>query len=453
MTNKASKYIPIIGLEVHIELGTLSKMFCGCGADHFSKKSNTLTCPVCLGLPGALPFVNIKAVEDTIKIGKAFNCKINSFSKFDRKHYYYPDLPKGYQISQYDKPLCSEGVFEFSNLTDKAEIKTKIRIRRIHLEEDTAKLVHNEIDNKKVTLVDFNRSGVPLVEMVTEPDFRRIENVESFLREVQLIVKYLGVSSADMEKGSMRLEANVSLSKNTEEIPDYKVELKNINSFKFLKKAVKAELIRQEKMLRAGEKIVQETRGYDEVKETTFSQRIKEEEKDYRYFPEPDIPPLRITKQEIEKIGGEMSELPTKKRENYRQKYEMPENYIEVLVQSKKRAEYFEKAVDLGQEHDLSAKKIAGAMINQHLDQKYEEPAGLIRKLISFKEVVHANKDEVEKIATEVLKKEKKAVEDYKSGKVNVLGYLIGIVQGKLKGRGDPKATKKILSNLLRKTK
>ena len=371
-------YKPVIGLEVHIELATNSKMFCGCPADHFGKKPNTQTCPVCLGLPGALPVPNKKAIDWCIMLGLALGCKINKYSTFDRKHYFYPDLPKGYQISQYDDPFCYEGKFE------------DIRIRRVHMEEDTAKLQHTEVNRKKVSLIDFNRSGVPLVELVTEPDFSDVDEVILFLQELQKIIRYLGISTADMEKGSMRLEANISLlllgsEPNTGSepvtLPNYKVELKNINSFRFLKKAMLYEIERQKDLLSNNKKIVQETRGWNEARSATVSQRIKEEAMDYRYFPEPDIPPIEVSDKDIKILSDKVPELPQTKRERFLEQYNLSKEYIEILVSDLTKANYFEEASKLSPD---MAKTIANAMINQNLDKSYPEPAGLVKKLVEL---------------------------------------------------------------------
>lgn len=406
------KLIPVIGLEVHIELSTKSKMFCGCTSDHFGKMPNTQTCPICLGLPGALPFANSEAVNSVIKFGLAFECKINNISKFDRKHYFYPDLPKGYQISQYDLPLCGQSEDGL--------------IRRIHLEEDTAKLVHAE----GKTLIDFNRSGVALMELVTEPKFHETESVLAFLKDVQLTARYLGISNADMEKGSMRLEANISLADSGQRIgnrlPDYKVELKNINSFRFLGKAIASEIERQQELLNDGKKVIQETRGYNEATGKTFSQRTKEEAKDYRYFPEPDIPPLTINKLQITNIKSQIPELPKSKRQRLETDYNLPKDYVEILINDIEKADYFERAVK--EIKTFSPKTIADLIINKKLD---------IVKIAKLGKVEYASTREVDSAVREVIAENQKAYEDYKNGKGQILGFLIGQAQKKLKGKGD----------------
>lgn len=433
-------YEPVIGLEIHVELKTKSGMFCGCPADHFAKKPNTGTCPVCLGFPGALPTPNKKAVEWTIMLGLALGSEIAEVSKFDRKHYFYPDLPKGYQISQYDQPLCRGGKIATSF--------GDVRIHRVHLEEDTGKLQHAVVDGKKVTLVDFNRSGVPLVEIVTEADIHSSEQAKEFLKKLHQIVRYLGISDADMEKGSMRLEPNISIRKVGETgMPPYKVEVKNINSFRFAAAAIEYELKRHEAILNDGKIPVQETRGWDEAKNGTVSQRSKEEAADYRYFPEPDIPPMRFTKDVIASIGKDIPELPDAKKTRFMSVYALNDADASQLTDSRALADYFEEAVKAASvlEKPYSPKEVANWLINKKPDIEKVMPAKLIEELHEAKKVVAVSADELSAIITPVLAANEKAVADYKAGKQQVIMFLMGLVRKQL-----PKADTKIILEALK---
>lgn len=436
----SNQYIPIIGLEVHVELSTDRKMFCDCPAEHFKIKPNTNICPVCMGLPGALPVPNKQAIEDTLKIAAALGCEINNESKFDRKHYFYPDLPKGYQISQYDKPLASGGSYQlFSG--------ERVRIRRVHLEEDTGKLIHKMIDGKDSSLVDYNRSGVPLVEIVTEPDFDSAEDVKEFLKMLRRTVRYLGVSDADMEKGSMRLEANISVSKGGV-LPEYKVEIKNVNSFRYLASAIEHEIERQEKVLVEGGEIGQETRGWSVEGGETVVQRVKEEAKDYRYFPEPDIPPLSFSNKDIELMIKDQPVLPVEIRDKLVE-LEVRKEYVQAVLDDQEMARYAlelaEKAVDT----KIKPDKAVGLIVNKRMDWSEISPDELLDKIVEKKDEDKASKDQTEKWAKQVVESNKKAVEDYESGKDTALKFLLGQIMANSKGKADPQIAREVLKEIL----
>lgn len=444
------KYSPIIGLEVHVELKTKSKMFCRCSADYFGQSPNTLTCPVCLGLPGALPVPNAKAIDWCIMIGLALKCQINTESKFDRKNYFYPDLAKGYQISQYDQPFCENGYIEVRKEPN-SDKKKKIRIRRVHMEEDTGKLIHEAIGGENVSLIDFNRSGVPLVEVVTEPDFENAFQVTEYLQELQRTVRYLDVSNANMEKGDMRLEPNISLQKTGEKgLPKYKVEVKNINSFRFVAKAIETEIKRQEEILESGNIPLQETRGWSETKGTTVSQRIKEEANDYRYFPDPDIPPIKFTDKQISTLKSCLPELREEKLARLIKLFALSYYDAEILTREKSVADYFEEAVRVGIQHKVTSKQIANAIINKKVDIDKDLPATLVKQVVTSSLVTQVDESDLQKVIDTVLKENQKAVEDFKNGKESVIMYLVGQVMRQFKQKIDAMKVKNALLSRLK---
>ncbi|MBI2011873.1 Asp-tRNA(Asn)/Glu-tRNA(Gln) amidotransferase subunit GatB [Candidatus Daviesbacteria bacterium] len=439
-----NNYEPVIGLEVHVELNTKSKMFCRCSADYFGKEPNTHTCPICLGLPGSLPYINKQAIEDCIKIGSALNCEVPEQSLFERKNYFYPDLPKGYQISQYRWPLAINGWIEVENDEGKT---SKIRINRAHQEEDTGKLSHLG----GVTNIDFNRSGVPLVEIVTEPDFTDSSQIRDYAKKLQLIFRYLGVSNADMEKGDMRLEANISVKRKGEKgLPPYRVELKNINSFRFMVAAVEYEIKRQIESLEKGERLIQETRGWDEDKKATYTQRVKEEANDYRYFPDPDLPKLAINKKDVERIRNSMPELPQEKIKRWVKNLNIKESDTSLLIESKQMADFFEKAIEYAKKHQISPQELANYIVNRKIDLIDTSIQQIVDDLVAKKSGVVDDQATLEEMVKEVIKENTDLVEKYKNGKVTVIQALIGKVMGKSKGKANAAKVKQILQNLLK---
>ncbi len=469
-----TKFEPVIGLEIHIQLKTKSKMFCSSPNSVLDAPPNTHICEVCTGQPGSLPVPNEEAVRKAALVGLALGCEIAPHSKFDRKNYFYPDLPKGYQISQYDQPISTDGKLG------------KIHIRRVHLEEDTGKLVHQG----NSSLVDFNRAGVPLLEVVTEPDFHSAGEVKDFLQQLRNIVRYLEVSDGDMEKGHLRGEPNVSVRKSGEkELPKYKVELKNLNSFKAVFDSLQFEIKRQSEALGAGEKLANETRGWNGVE--TVLQRSKEEAHDYRYFPEPDLPILHFSKEYIQELRSSMPELPQDKARRFQREFGLSQADSEVLIADKSLAGYFEEVVSelqewvKGEAREEGVKKLVKLVANwvvntnpQHSKITPENFAELLKMIDRGEVSSTAGKqilavmfakggdpsniaadvglgqvsDEIaiEAAVQEAIAENPKPVADYKAGKKQALGVLVGKVMAKTGGRGNPQIVNKILEEKLK---
>lgn len=428
-----------IGLEIHIELKTKSKMFCRCSANYFGGQPNTHVCPVCLGLPGALPFPNQKAVEKVVATGLALNCQIADFSKFDRKNYFYPDLPKGYQISQYDLPLCQKGNFQ------------GIKIRRVHLEEDTGKLFHETLNGEKISLIDFNRSGVPLMEIVTEPDLRSAAQAKEFLKDLQQLVRSIDVAAADMEKGQMRCEptVNLEIEENGRKYYTPLVEIKNINSFRFVEKAIEYEIKRQQEEFAKTKQEKQSgnktTRGWDEKNQQTVLQREKEEAADYRYFPEPDIPPVRLAKEQIKKIKNKMPKLPEDKKTELQEKYHLSESQALALIKNQKKLDNFKSIIDdlVFEKNAEIFSKIANMIINKDFTKEQ------VTKAINPKKQTF-DENELLLIVQEIIKNNPSVVEEFKKGKETVIEFLVGQTMGKTKGQADPNKIREILREKLK---
>ncbi|HID96301.1 MAG TPA: Asp-tRNA(Asn)/Glu-tRNA(Gln) amidotransferase subunit GatB [Candidatus Latescibacteria bacterium] len=475
-------YETVIGLEVHAQLATRSKIFCGCSTQ-FGEEPNAQGCPVCLGMPGVLPVLNRMAVEFAIRMALATGCEIASRCRFARKNYFYPDLPKGYQISQYEEPLATGGhiVIEMDGK------KKRIGITRIHLEEDAGKLVHSEDSGlTDESLFDVNRCGVPLIEIVSEPDMRSVEEARLYCLKLRQIMRYLGINSGDMEKGAMRFEANVSLRPRGSTRYGTRVEVKNLNSFRAVLRSLEYEVQRQTKILQGGGSIQQETMGWDDVREVTFPQRGKEYAHDYRYFPEPDLVPVDIDRKWIEKVKSELPELPTARKRRFISQYGIPAYDAEVLTTEREIADYYEEALQVGADpkavsnwvmgdvlRELKARGVSPAEFNispKHLAELvnlvsdgtisgkiaktvFEEmvkTGGHPREIVEVKGLIQiTDTGAIEQVVEEVLSENPEEVERYRGGKTKLLGFFVGEVMKKTKGKANPRLVNEILRNKL----
>ena len=478
-------YKVVIGLQIHAQLATATKAFCSCSADVFEREPNTIVCPVCTGQPGTLPVLNEQVVAFAVKAGKALNCRINRVSKFDRKNYFYPDLPKGYQITQYFHPIAEEG---FVNVKTEGNIR-KIRINRIHIEEDAGKMLHqgaDSISGSSSSLVDLNRCGVPLIEIVTEPDLTSPAEARVFMELLRDTLRYLEVCTGDMEKGALRCDANISVVDTETGRSSNRVEVKNINSFRFVEKALEFEYSRITGAMDRGENVARETRSWSFATKETTSMRSKEEENDYRYFPEPDLPILELSDSFIEEIVDNMPELPWEKVERFINEYGIPEYDASVLSNDKKVADFFENVVkatgkakessnwimvDLMREMKDRGVSIENIQITpEHFSDLFSlmDSGKLSTKMAKelFPKVIDSNKmpsllvkelgleqvdDEklIEEIIKKAMEKNPAAVEQFKSGKGGAAGYIVGAVMKATRGKANPGKVNEIVRRLL----
>lgn len=477
------KYEAVIGLEVHTELQTKTKIFCSCRTS-FGADPNTNVCPVCLGLPGVLPVLNKKVLEYAVRAGLALNCEISRFSKFDRKNYYYPDLPKNFQTSQFDLPICEHGYLDVEVEGE----KRRIRITRAHMEEDAGKLVHHgtSITDSDYSLVDYNRTGTPLLEIVSEPDMRSAKEAVAYMEKMRAILQYVGISDCRMEEGSLRCDANVSVRPVGQKELGTKTEIKNINSFKGVERAIEYEAMRQAELLEDGGKVVQETRTWDEKEGVTKSMRTKEEANDYRYFPEPDLVPFTVSDEYIENIRKSLPELPDARKERYMKEFGLSSEDAVFMTNDKATADYFEAAVDAGADSKACVNWLMGEFASQLSTDGIEiakapvsaENLAALLKLISKgtisgkiakkvfatmwkeggnpEEIVKAqglvqisDTAELSKLVDEVVGKNPKAVEDFKAGKKKAVGALVGQIMKATKGKANPRVINELLNKKL----